>query len=284
MSYIPTYEEVKLFIETVRSISSYDFSHYSIKSFTRRIEKVLSDYNFKNVKDLIRKVVKDRQFLEQIVKDITVNTTEFFRDPEVWIKLRYLIAEKFLNEMKLYIWHPGCSSGQEVYSMLFLLDLIGMLDKAEVYGTDINEDVLEIARNGVYRSKDITDYKENFEKFFSIFHHKPQIEDFFDFDKKTSKYKVKDKYLNRARFLKHDLVNDGNIFGVDFHIIMCRNVLIYFDPELQNKTYEFFYNNLRDNGLLVLGRHESIISGISAKFEKQGTIYIKKPYYYHNLW
>ncbi len=277
MSYIPTYEEVKLFIEAVRTVSDYDFSHYSIKSFTRRIEKVLSDYNFKSVKDLVKKVVKDREFLEQVVKDITVNTTEFFRDPEVWVSLKDILVDYFWEEEKLYLWHPGCSSGQEVYSMMFFLDLLGMLPKAEIFGTDINEDMLQVAREGVYRKKDVLDYKDNFEKVFSLFHHKPKIEDFFDIDGKNLKYKVKEKYRNKAKFMKHDLVNDGNFFGIDFHIIMCRNVLIYFDPQLQNKIYDFFYFSLRDNGILILGKHESILGEISLKFKKQDTIYIKKP-------
>jgi len=277
MSYIPTYEEVKLFIEAVRAVSDYDFSHYSIKSFTRRIEKVLSDYNFKSVKDLVRKVVKDPQFLEQVVRDITVNTTEFFRDPEVWIHLRQMINTRFLDEPKLYIWHPGCSSGQEVYSMTFLLDMMGILSKAEIYGTDINEDMIEMARKGVYRSKDVLDFRDNFEKVFSAFRFKPTLEDFFIIDHKTQKFTVKEKYRKVPKFLKHDLVKDGNFFGINFHIIMCRNVLIYFDPDLQNKIYDFFYYSLRDNGLLILGKHESILGEISLKFKKQDTIYIKKP-------
>ncbi len=276
MSYIPTYDEVKLFIEAVRAISDYDFSHYSIKSFTRRIEKVMSDYNFTSINDLIKKVVKDRQFLEQVVRDITVNTTEFFRDPEIWVELKRIIFDRFYDESQIFIWHTGCSSGQEVYSMIFLLDLIGMLDKAVVYGTDINQDMLEIARAGEYRAKDVLDYKENFDQFFESFRYKPKIEDFFDIDQKNQKFIVKQKYRNKAKFVKHDLVKEHNIFGVDFHIIMCRNVLIYFDPQLQNKIYNFFYYSLRDNGILVLGKHESIIGELSLKFKKQNTIYFKK--------
>ncbi len=276
MSYIPTYDEVKLFIEAVRAISDYDFSHYSIKSFTRRIEKVMSDYNFTSINDLIKKVVKDRKFLEQVVRDITVNTTEFFRDPEIWIELKRIIFDRFYDEEQIFIWHTGCSSGQEVYSMLFLLDLIGMMDKAVVYGTDINEEMLEIAKLGQFRAKDVLDYKENFEQVFSTFKYKPKIEDFFDIDQKNQKFIVKERYRNKAKFIKHDLVKDHNFFGVDFHIIMCRNVLIYFDPQLQNKIYNFFYDSLRDNGILVLGKHESIIGELSLKFKKQNTIYFKK--------
>ncbi len=276
MSYIPTYEEVRLFIEAVKSVSSYDFSHYTIKSFTRRLEKVMSDYNFNNIKDLIRKVIKDRDFLEQVVKDITVNTTEFFRDPEIWIELRKLIPQKFLTYSEIYIWHTGCSSGQEVYSMLFLLDMLGILNRAVVYGTDINEDMLEQAKKGEFKAKDILDYKQNFELVFDTFNFKPKLEDFFDIDAKNQRYIVKKKYRDIPTYIKHDLVKDGNIFDTKFHIIMCRNVLIYFDPLLQNQVYEMFYSALRDDGILVLGKHESILGELSLKFKKKNFIYLKK--------
>ena len=276
MSYIPTYDEVKLFIEAVRAVSNYDFSHYSIKSFTRRLEKVLIDYNLKNVKELIKRVIKDREFLEQVVKDITVNTTEFFRDPELWIDLKELLENHFGDFYHLIIWHPGCSSGQEVYSMLILLDLLGKFDNVQIYGTDINEDMLEIARKGEYREKDVLDYEENFKKVFSIFNSKPKIEDFFIYDKKNHKFIIKSKFRLKPKFFKHDLVVDPPFIDFQFHIIMCRNVLIYFDPILQNQIYDKFYDLLRDDGVLILGKHESIIGDMSMKFKREGQFYFKR--------
>ena len=277
MGYIPTYEEVRLFIETVRSISDYDFSGYSIKSFTRRLEKIISDYRLENVKELIKKIVSDRVFLDKIVKEITVNTTEFFRDPDVWIRLKELIKEYMLEKSKLVIWSSGCSTGQEVYSMLFLLDMMGLLDKVEIYGTDLNEDVLEVARKGEYRIKDVIEYKENFDAIFEQFSYKHKIEDFFDEDPRIARYVVKEKYRNKTVFTTLDLVKQINIFGKHFDIIMCRNVLIYFEPDLQNKLFKFFYDELNDNGFLVLGKHESILGDMSMRFKREDSIYIKKP-------
>jgi len=276
MSYIPTYEEVRLFIETVRSISNYNFSDYSIKSFTRRLEKIISDYKFKNVKDLIVSIVSDKLFLEKIVKEITVNTTEFFRDPDVWINLIDLIRAYMYDKEKVIIWSCGCSTGQEVYSVLFLMDLLGFLDKVEIYGTDLNVDVLEIAKKGKYRISNIMEYKENFEIVFSKFDSKPKIEDFFDYNSKEAMYIVREKYLFKPIFTFHDLVKQTNIFGKLFNIIFCRNVLIYFQPSLQNQLFNFFYNQLSEDGFLVLGKHEGILGEMSMKFKRQGAIYIKK--------
>ncbi len=277
MGYIPTYEEVRLFVETVRSISSYDFSSYSIKSFTRRLEKIISDYHFQNIKELIVKIVSDRVFLEKIVKEITVNTTEFFRDPDVWIKMRELLITYMLDKPKIVIWSSGCSTGQEVYSMLFLLDMLGILDKVEIYGTDLNADVIEVARKGEYRIKDILEYKENFEAVFDQFTPKPKIEDFFDEDPRSAKYIVKERYRSLPHFTTHDIVKQVNIFGKHFDIILCRNVLIYFDPDLQNKLFKFFYDELNDNGFLILGKHESILGEMGMRFKREDSIYIKKP-------
>ncbi len=276
MTYIPTYEEVMLFVETVRAVSDYDFTNYSVKSFTRRLEKIISDYNFTNVKELIKKIVADREFLEKVVKEITVNTTEFFRDPDVWVYLKQLIREYFFDKEKLVIWSAGCSTGQEVYSMLFLLDMMGLLEKTEIYGTDINEDVIEVARAGQYRVKDVLEYKENFDIVFDQFTPRPRIEDFFEEDPKKSIFHVKEKYRQIPIFTTLDLVKRVNIFGKGFDIIMCRNVLIYFEPQLQNQIFEFFYEELNDDGFLVLGKHESILGDMGMKFRRKDTIYIKK--------
>ncbi len=276
MGYIPTYEEVRLFVEAVRSISDYDFSSYSIKSFTRRLEKIISDYHFANVKELIIKIVSDKVFLEKIVREITVNTTEFFRDPDVWIRLRELIVQYMLDYENITIWSSGCSNGQEVYSMLFLMDMMGLLDRVKIFGTDINSKVLEVAIKGEYREKDIMEYKENFEAIFEKFSFKPHIEDFFDLDPRTSKYIVKEKYRKIPYFTKHDLVKQINILGTNFDIIMCRNVLIYFDPDLQNQLFKFFYDELNENGFLVLGKHESILGEMGTRFRRENSIYIKK--------
>ncbi len=277
MGYIPTYEEVRLFVETVRSISDYDFSNYSIKSFTRRLEKIISDYHFHNVKELIVKIVSDRLFLEKVVKEITVNTTEFFRDPDVWVRLKELISEYLYDKPKIVIWSSGCSTGQEVYSMLFLMDIMGLLDKVEIYGSDLNNDVVEVARKGQYRVKDVMEYKENFETVFARFSYKSKIEDFFDEDPKTSRFIVKEKYRKIPYFTTQDLTKQVNIFGKHFDIIMCRNVLIYFEPDLQNKLFKFFYDELTDYGFLVLGKHESILGEMSMRFKREDSIYIKKP-------
>ncbi len=275
-----TNEDLLYFINTVRSVSSYDFSDYSDKSFMRRLEKILID-NKLEFKTLVFKIKTDKEFLEKIVRDITVNTTELFRDTAIWQNLRWRVMNKFEEQKTINIWHAGCSTGQEVYSMLILLSEMNMLDKANVFATDINTEVLDISRKGEYKyrfninyldsySKVIEENPLNYEEMKNIPYTK-----YFDVDKVKDTYKMKPFLVRKPLFRKHDLVKDGNIFYTKFDIILCRNVMIYFNANLQNQIFELFYNCLFSKGCLVLGAHESISGPATSKFKKKGLVYYK---------
>jgi len=274
-------EEVMLFINAIRSSAGYDFSEYSIKSFSRRTEKILMDFKL-DIPQLIAKIRKDKTFLEQVVKDITVNTTELFRDPKVWQNLRYRVLNRFTSETHINIWHAGCSTGQEVYSMLILLNEMDLLDKANVFATDLNTDVLEVAKKGEYKLRFNVEFFESYQKVicenpynFDDYKDVPYAK-YFDIDKSKDTIKVKPFLLKKPLFRKHDLVRDGNIFYTKFDVIMCRNVLIYFNHELQNKIFEMFHTCLFDKGYLVLGAHESMLGSAAAKYIRKGLVYQKK--------
>ncbi len=155
--------EIDKVIEAISKHSSYDFSNYSIKSFTRRIEKATIDFKL-DINSLIEKINTDSNFIEKLIKGITVNTTELFRNPKVWHTLRYKVLNKFTENKRINIWHAGSSTGQEVYSMLILLNEMGLLNKANVFATDINTDVLETAKKGVYNYRFNMEYFENFDE------------------------------------------------------------------------------------------------------------------------
>jgi len=276
-----TQEDINLFISILKSISSYDFTDYSTKSFTRRIEKVLID-NKLDIDGLVTKIKKDSVFLEQIVRDITVNTTELFRDPKTWHVLKYRILPKFEEKSYINIWHCGCSTGQEIYSMMILLNELGLLEKAKIYATDINTDVIEVAKSGKYVYRFNIDYLENFNQVirqnpFNFEEYKDvPYEKYFQIDKVKDTIAMNPFLLNRVVYKKHDLVKQGNIFDFKFDIIFCRNVLIYFNYELQNKIFGMFHENLNNIGFLVLGIHESILGNQAQKYNKKGLIYSKK--------
>ncbi len=268
-------ENINYFIEETRKISEYDFREYSIKSFTRRLEKIVKD-NKMSLEGIVKKMSENNDFLEHIVKEITVNTTEPFRTPAVWKTLIPIMEEKLPKQGTINIWHAGCSTGQEVYSMLILLSEMGVLDRVKIYGTDLNGDVLEIAKYGNYKTHDFDDYQQNFDEVMGQF---PNFvyKKYINVNRRKDLVKI-DKFLvEKTVFVKHNLTSFDNIFGIDFDIIMCRNVLIYFDHNLQNKVLNFFCENLKPStGILVIGKHESILGATKSKFIKNGSVYVVK--------
>ncbi len=276
-----TSEQIKEFIDTIKFRSTYDFSDYSVKSFCRRVERVLID-NKMEFPLLVKEIRRNKTFLEKVVKDITVNTTELFRDPPIWHVIKFRILPKLAHKNRINIMHTGCSTGQELYSMLILLNELGLFDKANIFGTDINEDVLEVARKGVYKYRHNIDYTDNFnkvlrenpynyEEFYDVSYSK-----YFDIDKIKDTIKMKPFLTKKPIFKKQNLVTGENVFDTQYDIILCRNVLIYFNSNLQNKTFENFYKWLFRSGVLVLGAHESMLGPMVNKFTKKGKYYIKK--------
>lgn len=274
-------QDLQYFVTALKNSSKYDFSEYSDKSLKRRLQKVLSDFNL-DLAGLIISIKTNAEFTERIVKEITVNTTELFRDPQIWHMLRSRILPRFKNNKNINIWHAGCSSGQEVYSMMILLNEMGLLGKAKIFASDLNADVLEAARKGEYKYRFNIGYLDNFDKVikqnplnYEEFNDVP-YETYFDIDKSRDTITMKKHLTEKPIFRKHDLVKDGNLFFAKFDLILCRNVIIYFNYTLQNKVFDLFHENLYSKGVLVLGMHETILGPWANKFEKMGQAYIKK--------
>jgi chemotaxis protein methyltransferase CheR len=270
--------DIKLFLESVKNRSNYDFSNYSISSLKRRVSKLLTD-NHMGMTELTEKISEDRKFMEKIVKSITVNTTELFRDPKVWIDLKDKIIPLFKSKERISIWHAGSSTGQEVFSMMILLSEMKMLGKADIYVSDINTDVLEISKTGTYKYRFNKEYLKNFDEVFNADQSdKPNVpySKYFNIDKLQDTLKMKEFLMQKPVYQKIDLVKDENLFKIKFDLIICRNVIIYFNYELQNKVFNLFYNNLNDDGCLILGLHESILGPYSGYFDKKSYAYFKK--------
>lgn len=274
-------QDIFLLVSAIKSSVGYDFSDYSEKSLKRRLAKALMD-NKMDLTNLIVEIKKNQIFAEKIVKEITVNTTELFRDPQVWQVLRYKVLPNFKEYKNINIWHAGCSTGQEVYSMMILLNELGMLEKAKIYGTDINSDVLEIAKKGTYKYRFNIGYLDNFDKVikenpynYEKYNDVPYNK-YFDIDK-TKDYLIMHPFLtDKPIYKKHDLVRENNIFYNKFDIIFCRNVIIYFNYNLQNRVFNLFQNCLYEKGFLILGMHETILGPHTTNFEKKEQVYIKK--------
>ncbi|HOT14992.1 MAG TPA: CheR family methyltransferase [Bacteroidales bacterium] len=273
--------DIQYFVTALKNSSGYDFSEYSEKSLKRRLAKVLMD-NKMELNQLVTEIKKNVSFAEKVVKEITVNTTELFRDPFIWQMLRYKVLPTLQDNKIINIWHAGCSTGQEVYSMMILLNELGMLEKARIFGTDINSDVLDIARKGIYKYRFNIGYLDNFDKVikenpynYEKFNDIPYSK-YFEIDKVKDFMRMHPFLTEKPTYKKHDLVRDENIFFNKFDIILCRNVIIYFNYNLQNRVFNLFSNSLYQGGFLLLGMHETILGPMSASFDKKENIYIKK--------
>jgi chemotaxis protein methyltransferase CheR len=277
---IVTDQDYQLFIYALKNSSKYDFSQYSEKSLKRRILKVLTDHQL-TINSLVSKIKNEPEFVEKIVKEVTVNTTELFRDPQVWQSIRFNILPRFRNNSVINIWHAGCSTGQEVYSMLILLKELDLLDRAKIYATDINNDVMEIAKQGEYRYRFNLSYLDNFDKVIkeNPYNYEEYIDvpydRYFDLDKGSDTIRMKPFLREKPVFKKHDLVTETNTLYVKFDLILCRNVIIYFNYNLQCRVFELFHQNLYENGCLILGLHESILGTPATRYQKKGHAYIK---------
>ena len=273
--------DIEQFTQAIASVSNYDFSEYSNKSLKRRLAKVLLDSRT-DLQSLISKISADPEFLEKTVKELTVNTTEMFRDPQIWNTLRFEVLPKYQQAESLNIWHAGCSTGQEVYSMLILLSELGLFERSRLYASDINTDVLEIASKGEYKYRFNIGYLDNFDKVIkenpnnNDDYHDVPYSKYLDLNLTRDQIILHPDLVKKPEFKKMDLVRDQNPFPVSYDLIICRNVIIYFNYNLQNKVFKLFHDNLNKGGYLILGAHETILGPFASYFEKRNQAYIKK--------
>ena len=269
------------FITALRAYTSYDLSDYSDRSLRRRLYKVLDDERI-TIDELLSQLAKDPSYGDQLVEAITVNTSELFRDPSVWLLLRSRIYPKFKAQTYLNVWHAGCSMGQEVYSNLMLLNELGLYEKARVYASDINAKIIQVAQKGEYRYRFNRSYLDNFDLVINTnplnYEEKLAIPyaKYFNIDEARDLITIHPALRKKPTFRWNDLVKGINPFFVRYDIIFCRNVLIYFNASLQNRLFEMFYRNLYPGGILVLGVHESIIGSWANKFERLSQVYVRK--------
>jgi len=253
--------QINLLLEGIYEIYGYDFRAYSKPSLKRRLNDLMEEFNISSHSELQHKIFYEPNMFYRFTKKISVTVTEMFRDPNFFISLQQKVIPKLKTYPYFKIWHAGCATGEEVYSMAILLYENNLLDRAIIYATDINEHSLKIAKDGIYPKEHLNKYLENYKKVintdnFSNYYHE-----------KYNSIKIREFLKNRITFASHNLVTD-NIFG-EMNMIFCRNVLIYFNNELQNRTLDLFYNSLCNFGYLCLGTKESLVStSASKRFDK----------------
>jgi len=266
---IITYEQLSALVALIRNVHGFDFSNYSAASLKRRVSRIMQLQKL-DLFDLRTLLTNNPDYFESFLIEVTVNVTEMFRDPPFYRSLTTHVLPYLKSYQRIKVWNAGCSTGEELYSFAILFSEEHLYDRTFFYGTDINNDVLEYARNGIYELQKMKIYSENYHKTGT----KHTLSDYY-----TARYdaaKINHSLKKNVLFSIHNLVSDS-VFN-EFQVISCRNVLIYFNLELQKRVIDLFYNSLANFGFLCLGSKETLRSNEAGRFkiiDKKNNIYQK---------
>lgn len=254
-------EQVEILLSDLLEHHGYDFTGYSKASLKRRIIRLYSIDKALSFAEFRYKIINDNSYFKRFVEQITVNVTEMFRDPVFFKTLRDSVLPTLGTYPFIRIWLAGCSTGEEAYSISIILKELNLLHKSLIYATDLNPAVLEKAAQGMFGMSQMKQYSENYiasggTKDFSTYY--------------TANYslaKFNDELKSKMIFSTHNLVSDHSFN--EFQLILCRNVLIYFDRDLQHQVLDLFNESLEELGYLALGTKETIDFSNIAKHYKR---------------
>ncbi|MEC5147238.1 protein-glutamate O-methyltransferase CheR [Chitinophaga sp. 212800010-3] len=254
-------QEVTLLLNDVLEKYGYDFTSYAPASINRRVNHLFHTDRFPSFAEYRYRIISDPAYALRFVEEITVNVTEMFRDPSFYRALRKEVLPVLATYPVIRIWHAGCSSGEEVYSFAILLQEAGLLQKAVIYATDINTGVLEKGRKGIFPLSQMQQYSRNYID-------AGGREDFSSYYTANYEYAKFRGYLGeKIIFSPHNLVTDGSFN--EFQLIICRNVLIYFNKKLQDRVLTLFSDSLEQLGFLALGSKETLhFTSVTNKFRQ----------------
>lgn len=242
--------EIELLLEAIFNRYGYDFREYSKAHVKRRVLNRMRISQLESVSLLQHKVLREPDFAELLLKDLSINVTEMFRDPDFYRAVREEVVPLLDTWSYIKVWHAGCSTGEEVYSMAILLKEEGLLGKTQIYATDFNQHALEQAKAGIFSTSNMKKYAQNYQgsgakAAFSDYYHA-------QYDSAIMDASLKKNIV----WANHNLVTDSDF--TETHLVVCRNVLIYFNEKLQNKVQRLFHSSLVNGGFLCLGNKESL--------------------------
>jgi chemotaxis protein methyltransferase CheR len=264
--------EIKLLLQAIYDKYSYDFRAYSMASVKRRMNNALTHFDLNSVTRLQEKILHDSSFFFELLQFLTIPTSEMFRDPSFFMQMRENVFPILATYPSLKIWIAGCSTGEEIYSYAILLKEAGLLDRTTIYATDINPKSLKKAEQGIFPLDKMKEYTLNYQR-------SGGVNPFSDYYKTDSNWALFDRTLKKnVVFADHSLATDS-VFS-EVQLVSCRNVLIYFDQDLQRRAFDLFYESLSRRGFLGLGSKETLrfskYDVLFEQFAKDDKIYRKK--------
>lgn len=243
--------EFKNLLDSIRFVYGYDFTEYAEASIIRRVSNFMKSRKIMELDVLGKMILTNEKFFEEFIQELSVTVTEMFRDPLFYKSLRENVLPRLATYPLIKIWIAGCATGEEVYSVAILLHEEGLLSRSIIYATDINQNSIQVAKEGIYPLANMKAYTGNYQK-------SGGTKSFSEY------YKAKYSSVLFDKSLKQNLVFSPHNLAVDksfneFQLVICRNVLIYFNQKLQSHVINLFYDSLCMFGFLALGNKESLL-------------------------
>lgn len=253
------YEDFK---KDINKLTGIDLNFYKEKQMKRRISSLLKRNKFNDFDDYFMELKKNHELLEEFVNHLTINVSEFYRNASQWEVLEKKIIPELIgpNKKEIKIWSSACSTGEEPYSLVMMMSNFFPLNKIKVLATDIDDEAINKAKQGLYSEKSLDNLPKAFKDKY--------------FKKIESSFKINDEIKKRVEFKKIDLLKDR--FMSNFDLITCRNVMIYFTDEAKELLYKKFHDSLNDQGILFVGSTEQIIMPQKYNFKSDKTFFYKK--------
>ena len=238
-------------IKTLQDVYNYDFKNYALTFFKRNVEKVISTYNLRDADNFIKRIETDKEFFEVFLQEMTVETTEMFRDPSLWRVLKEEILPSIIpGSTNFKIWFPEVSSGEELYSLAILLKNLKLLDQVQFIASSLSEKYIEKIKSGYFDPKKIEVNDSNFSRVFSD----GQLSNFYKYENDKAFWDT--SLIDNTKFIKQNIIFDDYPKGVK--LILFRNQMIYYNQILEERFIKVMYNCLVPGGHLVIGNNEKI--------------------------
>lgn len=251
--------EVRLFLEAIYQRYDYDLRGYAPGSMQRRVLSALAKSGCSHMGELQHRVLEDSSVFQRVLEELTVQTSDLFRDPGFYAALRTHVLPVLRTYPLLRLWHAGCASGEEAYTSAIMLSEAGLYERAQIYATDLSARAVEQAKHGIYAAS----RAESFGRNYSESGGQGELSSFY-----TQGYQriaMTDSLRRNLLFFQHNLVSDSE-FG-EMNVVFCRNVFIYFQPELRRRVLRKFACSLRPGGFLCLGSSEHLNTSMHREFE-----------------
>lgn len=255
--------DYEYFKKEILALTTIDLECYKEKQMKRRIDTLITKHKIEGYDKYVAKLKTDQELFDEFVSYITINVSEFYRNPEQWKLIESDVFPELIRKFgkNLKIWSAACSTGDEPYSLVMALSRHVPLSNIKIYATDLDKQIIAKAKVGVYNEKSIASVPEDFKKKY--------------FTKVGPSYKIADEIKERVEFQEHNLLKDA--YPRDYHLIVCRNVLIYFTEEAKEEVFRKFNRSLAPGGVLFIGSTEQIVNYKEIGYERKNSFFYERP-------